>query len=54
MVPNAPLPHVRLGSIYYAMGEMDMARKEYEKALDLDPTDEPVKQFMEMQGWGKP
>jgi hypothetical protein len=51
LVPEMALPRVRLGSIYYAMANVDKARVEYEKALQLNPGDESLRRFMQMQGW---
>jgi Flp pilus assembly protein TadD len=49
--PEQPLARTRLGSIYYAMGDVVNARREYEKALQLAPDDKPLREFMKMQGW---
>jgi tetratricopeptide (TPR) repeat protein len=46
-----PLGWTRLGSAYYMMGDKDKARKAYQKALELRPGDQVIKQFMEAQGW---
>ena len=51
LAPEMALPRVRLGSIYYAMGDQIRARKEYQKALELDPKNETVRAFMRLQGW---
>ena len=51
VAPEQPLARERLGSIYYATGDIVKARKEYEKALQLAPDDKPLREFMKMQGW---
>jgi tetratricopeptide (TPR) repeat protein len=41
----------RLGSAYFMMGDKDKTKRAYQKALELNPGDSVVKQFMEAQGW---
>ncbi len=41
----------KLGSAYFAAGDADNARRAYEKVLKLDPNDESVLRFMDLQGW---
>ena len=48
---NNALALTRLGSIYFAMGDRENARKSYMKAVALDPTDQQTIDFMKMQGW---
>lgn len=45
------LAWTRLGSVYYAMGDREKARKAYEKGVQLDPSDQQTVEFMKMQGW---
>jgi tetratricopeptide (TPR) repeat protein len=44
--PDHPLALVRLGSAYFAMGLKDRALLEWRKALELNPQDEALKDFM--------
>ncbi|OGR52994.1 MAG: hypothetical protein A2049_04515 [Elusimicrobia bacterium GWA2_62_23] len=46
-----PMGWTRLGSAYYMMGDMEKAKKAYQKALELRPGDPVVRQFMAAQGW---
>ena len=48
--PNNVLAWTRLGSAYFAMGDRPRAGAAYEKALELDPANEKLKQFMQAQG----
>ncbi len=50
------LTRIRLGSAYYAIGDEKRAREAYETALELDPSNGAVLEFMKMKGWvrGKP
>lgn len=41
----------RLGSAYYAMGDVKRARDAYRGVLKLDPGNGSVLKFMKMQGW---
>lgn len=38
--PHAPLAHRNLGAMYWLDGEADMAKPEYEKALELNPNEQ--------------
>ena len=49
--PNNELAWVRLGSSYFALGDVDQAREAYLKAMELNPSNESVKEFMRLQGW---
>ena len=49
--PNNELAWVRLGSSYFALGEIDQAREAYQKAMEINPSNESVKEFMRLQGW---
>lgn len=42
-----PQAHMMKGSIFYAMGKRQMARKEFDYVLKVDPTNEEVKRFKE-------
>jgi Tfp pilus assembly protein PilF len=48
--PNSALAWTRLGSAYFAMGDRPRARAAYEKALELGPADDKLRQFMRAQG----
>lgn len=39
--PNNALAHMRLGSAYYAIGQKDIAKEEWLKALEIEP-DNPI------------
>jgi Flp pilus assembly protein TadD len=41
----------RLGSAYFMMGDKEGSKKAYKKALELNPNDNVIKQFMDAQGW---
>lgn len=41
----------RLGSAYFMMGDREKTRKAYLKALELNPADKVLRQFMEARGW---
>jgi len=41
----------RLGSAYFMMGDKDKTKRAYKKALEINPGDSVVRQFMESQGW---
>jgi tetratricopeptide (TPR) repeat protein len=50
-----PQAHMMKGSIFYAMGRYDLARKEFDYVLELEPDNIEVKQFrefMEAEGDG--
>lgn len=42
---NNPQAHMMKGSIYYAMGKLDLASQEYEIVLKLQPDNQEVKKF---------
>ena len=44
--PENPLALTRLGSVYYAMGQVKQAREYWRQALDLDPKNDVLKSFM--------
>lgn len=41
----------KLGSAYFATGNMAAAKRAYSKVLELDPNDDSVRKFMSLQGW---
>lgn len=41
----------RLGSAYFMMGDKEKSKRAYVRALELNPGDKLVGQFMEAQGW---
>ena len=45
--PNNELAHVRLGSAYYALGMQQYAVKVWQKALQLNPYNADLKEFMQ-------
>jgi tetratricopeptide (TPR) repeat protein len=42
---------VRLGSVYYALGQKDQARMAYIRALDMRPKAPELKRFLRERGW---
>jgi cytochrome c-type biogenesis protein CcmH/NrfG len=42
---------VRLGSVYFALSDVEKAKQAYRKALEIDPNDQNVREFMKEQGW---
>jgi tetratricopeptide (TPR) repeat protein len=48
--PSSTMAWTRLGSCYYAMGDQERAAAAYRKALELNPSDEKLRRFMEKQG----
>ena len=46
-----PIAWTRLGSAYFMMGDKEKTKTAYRKALELNPNDTVVRQFMEAQGW---
>ena len=48
--PNNAAAWTRLGSAYFAMGDRPRAGAAWKKALELNPADEKLKQFMAAQG----
>jgi len=53
LIPQMALPSVRKGSIYYAMGQWEDARREWERALRLDPENKEVMEFLKTLPKGK-
>jgi len=47
------LAWTRLGSAYFAIGDFKRARDAYTTALQIDPNNGSVVEFMRMQGWEK-
>ncbi|MBI4801426.1 MAG: tetratricopeptide repeat protein [Elusimicrobia bacterium] len=47
------LTRIRLGSAYFAIGDLKRAREAYETALELDPGNTAVLEFMKLKGWEK-
>ncbi|UCG50728.1 MAG: tetratricopeptide repeat protein [Candidatus Latescibacterota bacterium] len=45
--PSKAAAHWRLGMLYEKMGDKDLARKEYETALELEPENEEAKKSLE-------
>ncbi|HEX7926312.1 MAG TPA: tetratricopeptide repeat protein [bacterium] len=45
--PEHPQAHTMKGSIYYAMGNYALANDEWEKVLQLDPSNQEVRQFLD-------
>ncbi|MFH0942897.1 MAG: tetratricopeptide repeat protein [Candidatus Beckwithbacteria bacterium] len=45
--PSLWQSHVQLGVIYYQLGQLDLAREELEKALQLQPENKQIKQMLE-------
>lgn len=41
----------RLGSAYFMMGDTDKTKKAYRRALELNPNDNVLRQFIESRGW---
>jgi len=41
----------RLGSAFFALGDMAGSRRAYERVLKLDPEDASVLKFMQLQNW---
>lgn len=48
---KSALAWTRLGSAAFALGDMQRSRKAFAKALELDPENVSVSEFMLMQGW---
>jgi len=44
--PNSALAYKRIGSAFFTIGEMEKAVVNWKKSLELDPTDEKLKQFV--------
>ncbi len=47
MVPNFSIGFARLGSIYYKLGDLKNAKYNWEKALQLNPSNKSLKVFLE-------
>jgi len=45
--PNSSLAYKRIGSAFFTIGEMEKAVANWKKSLELDPTDEKLKQFVD-------
>ena len=45
--PDHAQAHTMKGSIYYAMGNYSLANDEWERVLQLDPSNQEVRQFMD-------
>lgn len=45
--PDHVQAHAMKGSIYYAMGSYDLANEEYQRVLQLDPSNQEVRAFVE-------
>ncbi|MCD6412897.1 MAG: PorV/PorQ family protein [Elusimicrobia bacterium] len=45
--PNSALAYKRIGSAFYAIGEIDKALSNWRKSVELDPTDEKLRQFID-------
>ncbi len=45
--PNSALAYKRIGSAFYAIGEIDKALANWRKSVELDPTDEKLKEFID-------
>jgi tetratricopeptide (TPR) repeat protein len=48
--PENPLALTRLGSVYYAMGQVKQAREYWKQALQQDPKNDVLKSFMSQTG----
>jgi len=48
--PENPLALTRLGSVYYAMGQVKQAREYWKQALEQDPKNDVLKSFMNQTG----
>ena len=46
LLPTFPMGHVRLGSIYYQLGDKYRAKKAWEKALELEPNNPSLKDYL--------
>ena len=46
LVPNFSMAYARLGSIYYKLKDLDNAKLSWEKALELDPSNQSLKIFL--------
>jgi tetratricopeptide (TPR) repeat protein len=50
LAPKYPNSHVRLGSIYFVMGDNEKAKHAWEEALSLQPENSDLKKFMFVHG----
>jgi len=50
LAPKYPNSHVRLGSIYFVMGDNERAKHAWEEALSLQPENSDLKKFMFVHG----
>jgi tetratricopeptide (TPR) repeat protein len=46
LVPENPVNYIRLGSIYYQIGEKDNAIAEWKKVLDIDPYNKEIRHYL--------
>jgi tetratricopeptide (TPR) repeat protein len=46
LLPTFPMGHVRLGSIYYQLGDKYRAKKAWEKALELEPKNPSLRDYL--------
>lgn len=46
LLPTFPMGHVRLGSIYYQLGDKYRAKKAWEKALELEPNNPSLRDYL--------
>ena len=44
--PNSALAYTRIGSAFFTIGELEKAVVNWKKSLELDPTDDKLKQFV--------
>jgi len=50
---NNELAWTRLGSTYYALGDLARSKKAFLRALEINPENPSVRDFMLLQGWTK-
>ena len=50
---NNELAWTRLGSTYYALGDLARSKKAFLRALEINPANPSVRDFMLLQGWAK-
>ena len=48
---NSAVAWTRLGSAYFMLGDKEKTKKAYLKALELNPDDNIIRQFLQAQGW---
>ncbi|MCX5788007.1 MAG: hypothetical protein NTX64_05780 [Elusimicrobia bacterium] len=51
LLPDDPMLWTRLGSASIATGAVEIAKKAYRRALELDPKNKDVVDFMTVRGW---